>query len=915
MIEHSPAFSNLFEALTGNAPMLWQSRLFERLRRGCIPDAIALPTGLGKTSVIAIWLIASAFVQAGALPRRLVYVVDRRVVVDQASVEAERLADALEGSDGPLAWLRLHLGLENDQRLAVSTLRGGLDKKRRRTWRHWTWAPDLPAIVVGTVDMIGSRLLFSGYRLRRWSRSPQAGLIGIDSLVVLDEAHLAPAFEQAVARALELQREVSWESAPPARLLPLSATARLVGADSFGLMDEDLRDPVVAQRIGHNRPTKRLMVDAGSYDAASVAGVLADTALRFAREDGARAIVVYCHGRDVARRCAVWLRKELGKPCQDDVGLITGRRRNYERESLAATPTYRAFTYGPEGRVTPGDGRPRFLVCTSAGEVGADLDADAAAMDLVSMERMIQRLGRVNRRGLALSPAPVQVLVDTEAFVVSEKDKPERKALAERLSACRAALEALPPLKGGLDGSPAALDGIDPEAKRRASTPAPTTPRIERVHVEAWALTSLKDHPGRPEVAPFLRGLEPEEPETTVVWREDTALLAQLPRREVDRALDAAPIDTAELLEASTSEAFKWIIERVETLRKQRREARDRGESVANLIGFSALVLRRGELTRQIQLTVAVDQDEPGAELKEALGTKGGEIAGATLIVEAAIGGLDPAGALDPASEARAFMHVRPDLAIAVRKGEVFNLLAWPPDMESEKKELQQDPRSRGFARVFSVTIAASEEDEPGAVLEYWRPWSLDGETGAVSTRDQTLDEHHAWAGGEMERLCKNMALSAPLTEAMVRGIGLHDLGKNRKRWQDGMGAPPDGRPYAKTVKGGRGAPPYRHEFGSLRDALYDGDHSAVLEPLDEVHRDLALHLIASHHGRARPFVPAEDETEIFPDVLGQDALDAAVRYIRCQRAFGPWGLAWLEALFRAADAKVSRQLEEEAGV
>ena len=48
---------------------------------------------LGKTSVTAIWLVARAFAGEKArreLPRRLIYVVDRRAAVDQATSEAQK---------------------------------------------------------------------------------------------------------------------------------------------------------------------------------------------------------------------------------------------------------------------------------------------------------------------------------------------------------------------------------------------------------------------------------------------------------------------------------------------------------------------------------------------------------------------------------------------------------------------------------------------------------------------------------------------------------------------------------------------------------------------------------------------------------------------------------------------------------
>src|SRR5712671_2099880 len=76
-------FASTFHALTGFQPFKWQHRLFAEFARGDIPDACDIPTGLGKTSVIAIWLAALDLRGPGIrLPRRLIYVVDRRAVVD-----------------------------------------------------------------------------------------------------------------------------------------------------------------------------------------------------------------------------------------------------------------------------------------------------------------------------------------------------------------------------------------------------------------------------------------------------------------------------------------------------------------------------------------------------------------------------------------------------------------------------------------------------------------------------------------------------------------------------------------------------------------------------------------------------------------------------------------------------------------
>jgi CRISPR-associated endonuclease/helicase Cas3 len=143
---------------------------------------------MGKTSVMTVWLLARAFAAEEAarkLPRRLIYVVDRRVVVDQATSEAGKLRQLVENI--PPFKQRLGLG---DRSLPISTLRG-----QRVDNQEWRNNPASPAIVVGTVDMIGSRLLFSGYGVSPKMRPYHAGLLGANTLVVLDEAHLVPPFE------------------------------------------------------------------------------------------------------------------------------------------------------------------------------------------------------------------------------------------------------------------------------------------------------------------------------------------------------------------------------------------------------------------------------------------------------------------------------------------------------------------------------------------------------------------------------------------------------------------------------------------------------------------------------------------------------------------------------------------------
>jgi CRISPR-associated endonuclease/helicase Cas3 len=205
-------FDIVYQALTGHdGAFRWQHRLFCNLEAGRFPTDVELATGLGKTSIIALWILAlgRTICHSNAIvPRRLAYVVDRRVVVDQASEFAEdirtRLESAVNDPDHvlyPLASALRDAGCVAGV-LETSTLRG-----QRTLDTRWRDDPSRPAIVIGTVDMIGSRLLFRAYgRVGPWGRSLEAGLLGQDCLIALDEAHLCSPFAATLA-AVERHRD------------------------------------------------------------------------------------------------------------------------------------------------------------------------------------------------------------------------------------------------------------------------------------------------------------------------------------------------------------------------------------------------------------------------------------------------------------------------------------------------------------------------------------------------------------------------------------------------------------------------------------------------------------------------------------------------------------------------------------
>src|ERR1019366_2668603 len=100
-------FSEFFKAVWNYKPFPWQESLAEKALQGEWPRSIGLPTAAGKTALIDIAVYALAK-RAPKAARRIFFVVDRRVIVDEAAERADtlakRLRDASPGSEiGALA--------------------------------------------------------------------------------------------------------------------------------------------------------------------------------------------------------------------------------------------------------------------------------------------------------------------------------------------------------------------------------------------------------------------------------------------------------------------------------------------------------------------------------------------------------------------------------------------------------------------------------------------------------------------------------------------------------------------------------------------------------------------------------------------------------------------------------------------
>ena len=368
------------EGVEQHGPFRWQIRLLRRMLNDDLPRFVDIPTGLGKTSVMALWLIALA--QGVKLPRRLVYVVDRRAVVDQATRFAERLR-----SNMPQAMTdNLRLG-DGSGRLPISTLRGRFTDNR-----EWLEDPSKPAIVVGTIDMVGSRLLFEGYGSSSGMRPYYAGFLGVDTLFLLDEAHLCPPFEALLRQVME-HRDGQFGPAggfdsvtPPLRWMSLSATGRgrtdFEPGAVFGLTTEDHEELVVRQRLTAGKLLKTIEFRSPN----KLPECLADHAIELGVGDSPARVLVYCHSRQDAikvkalidKRCKRKLKSE-SRTTDHESELLVGGRRVYERAALDLWLDEHGF----RGAASRHPNVPTFLVATSAGEVGVDLNAQHMVCDLV----------------------------------------------------------------------------------------------------------------------------------------------------------------------------------------------------------------------------------------------------------------------------------------------------------------------------------------------------------------------------------------------------------------------------------------------------------------------------------------------------------------------------------------------------
>jgi CRISPR-associated endonuclease/helicase Cas3 len=1013
-------------------PYPWQARLAERCAQSEPPSLIAVPTGAGKTTTIdaLVWALAHQADRPAAertVGVRIVWAIDRRILVDEvhkhAATLAQTLDDALGDEGDPLHDLAGRLAMISDAAPLVATRwRGGLEGRPER------WGPLQPQVITSTIAQIGSRLLFRGYGVGRRSLAVEAGLAACDTTICLDEAHLAEPFRETV-EAIRDHRKASERglALPGLRTITLTATPSRDAGDALTIEDGDRL--ALGSRFTGQKRAVLVEPEPGEGEAAQVKRLVA-AAASYVQEGSP---TVACVVNTVRRARAVFdlLSKELVD--EAEIALLVGPQRPADRDRMLKQH-WGALFEGTAGK------RPLVCVATQTFEVGLDADVAAMVTESASAMALVQRLGRLNRRGTISGRATI--VRDEGSWLYAEEEP-----------AAWEWLQGLVADDGAIDLSVAALAEHPPPQPSRTPCAATLTSEV----VELLAQTAPSPGAWRePDPDVFLRGPEAKPvAEVALCWRSDlrpdrvgkefdqyrsmllklvspqrqelltlslTAARALLAARYPERRDQAASAAKAALLEADVEDSMR------ETSLPDPRRSH----------GMVPFVVLRGQEVHSGTLNSA-KAGSNGAEEDEASAISPSAIrAGDIVVLPTSAGGADDNGLAplqprdEPASDVapdrqpygdpvpvrltpqalagvgemqigpkrwerivaacakaeQAIVNTSGQKARAQRVDRLIEHLRTPGLLAEHEGlgllvpgSLRRDgwtvmlrsvtaADADGAPHLSKVDFGADELDdahdaiEPEVDLDEVPPtddsiaelrnpervWVLlpirvkDAENDDRHLGDEreppTIDQHARAVGEKVKECAERLRLAPALTTALVLAARAHDHGKADARTQAfyrrGVYALA-ATPIAKSEFGTHdprtariatllaGMPKrQRHEIASvavLDDALSSG---AVEMELNGADRDLALHVVGVHHGLGRP-VPEMPEGGRVPRSFEIDAAGVAGRAVGDGRdgwangawlerfwqvfeRYGPWGMAYLEALLVLSDRAVSAE-------
>lgn len=965
-------FELFFRAIHGHPPFPWQQALVDRLDRDdCWPDVLDLPTGTGKTAALdaAVFHLALRAETPGTAALRVAFVVDRRLVVDDAHVRACRIARALaDPSQMPVLGrsvvesvagrLQLLAG-QDEPPLVVSRLRGGAPLEH-----DWTRTPTQPTILCSTVDQVGSRLLFRGYGVSDRMKPVHAGLLGEDSLVLLDEAHLSEPFRKTLNDVREIGKA-------GVTAVLLTATPGEPGKRPFVLSPLDRADPVLRERLGATKrsalrkPIRRDPVEVFAREARGMADRLRGNGM------SSPAVGVVVNRINLARGIFDKLRSE-----DRDFGVILmiGRSRDVTRDRLV-----KELDPFRTGAVSRGTATPLILVATQCLEVGVDIDLDGLVTQAASFDALRQRFGRLNRAGRPIVAEGV-ILVTSESLAKRNDDPVYGDRIRKTWDALNAIAE-----DGYVDFGVEALDrrlqganfAVADLAAHRAQAPT-----VMPAYFDLWAQTSPPPATD-PDVGLFLHGAERMQADVSLTWRSDITKsdMADGSGADLKAIMELVPPRTAEMIDVPIWAATAWL----------------HGKSTAHVADL-ADVPARDESVDQEQTQAKkmafrwAGADDPRTGLAGPADLRPGDV----LVVPSDYGGCDEFGwapeSCEPVADvadaaARPFYARRYALRIArdivqsdsrwTRVSEVITgsdgtvapddlLDVLPNDQGSESnaqvadngtvrdirgalerlRDAEIGKRIRGridhhpYASYDAGTIlvVAHGLREVNVDVLGQSATTEDDKSSYTSSRPVELRRHTEDVVAQVRMFTRTLRLPKNIVSDLSIAAVLHDVGKAAARFQTYLAGGDwwnrrDGCPLAKSGRHlGRGAweraglpSGWRHEALSVRMAPAHPQFAQAHDP------ELVLWLIGTHHGLGRPFFgfansPDRDPgTELFgclgveawhlepgtgPQSLAYDfnGLDWAAISNRLKLRYGIWRLAHLEAILRLADHRVSEK-------
>lgn len=184
-------FTEFFRDATGEMRYPYQERF---ATAPGWPHLLRVPTGAGKTATAVLGWLFRWREQVPDTPRRLVYCLPMRVLVEQSFGETLKWLHRLKLLDAPAGFdlgdpeqvrrYRPLLDGSTTEKIAVHRLMGGVEAEA------WHLHPERPAILIGTQDMLLSRALNRGYAANRFRWPIDFGLLNNDCLWVYDEPQL-----------------------------------------------------------------------------------------------------------------------------------------------------------------------------------------------------------------------------------------------------------------------------------------------------------------------------------------------------------------------------------------------------------------------------------------------------------------------------------------------------------------------------------------------------------------------------------------------------------------------------------------------------------------------------------------------------------------------------------------------------